>query len=111
MARAPSEEPEGLVYKAELISLDEEAALLHELEALRFDPIVLHGQAARGTARHYGLGYDYESRPPPPRAGLRNDYEPRPPERGEPIPDWLLPLRARAAELAGAQPDELVEAL
>src|SRR3954447_25165253 len=96
MARAPSEEPEGLVYKAELISLDEEAALLHELEALRFDPIVLHAQAARRTARHYGLGYDYESRTPQP---------------GEPIPDWLPPLRARAAELAGAQPDELVEAL
>src|SRR4051795_13664816 len=96
MARAPSEEPEGLVYKAELVSLDEEAALLHELEALRFDPIVLHGQAARRTARHYGLGYDYGTRQPAP---------------GEPLPEWLLPLRRRAAGLAGHEPEELVEAL
>jgi alkylated DNA repair protein (DNA oxidative demethylase) len=96
MARSPSEEPQGLVYRPELVSPDEEADLVRELERLRFDPIVLHGQAARRTARHYGLGYDYESRTPQP---------------GEPIPDWLLPLRARAAELAGVEPDDLVEAL
>src|SRR3954447_22325359 len=96
MPRAPSEEPEGLVLRPELLTVGEEGAWLERLADLRFDPIVLHGQAARRTARHYGLGYDYESRTPQP---------------GEPIPDWLLPLRARAAELAGAQPDELVEAL
>src|SRR5215217_4006364 len=96
MARSPSEEPQGLVYRPELVSPDEEAALLRELERLRFDPIVLHGQAARRTARHYGLGYDYESRTPEP---------------GEPIPDWLEPVRGRAAELAGEPPEVLVEAL
>ncbi len=66
------------------------------LEELRFDPIVMHGQAARRTARHYGLGYDYEAR------------EPRP---GEPVPEWLEPVRARAAALAGLEPEELVEVL
>lgn len=30
---------------------------------------------------------------------------------GEPVPDWLLPVRAPAAELAGHCPDELVEIL
>jgi len=30
---------------------------------------------------------------------------------GEQVPDWLLPVRARAAELAGVEPDELVEIL
>ena len=96
MARAPSEEPEGLVYRPDLLSRDEEGELLGRLETLRFDPIVIHGQAARRTARHFGLDYDYESRTPQP---------------GEPIPDWLLPVRALAAELAGHSPEELVEIL
>jgi alkylated DNA repair protein (DNA oxidative demethylase) len=96
VARAPSEEPQGLVYRPELIPVDEEAGLLGEFEALRFDPIVLHGRTARRTARHYGLDYDYESRTPLP---------------GEPVPDWLLPARERAAEVSGHQPEEFVEIL
>jgi DNA oxidative demethylase len=74
----------------------EEAELLERFETLRFDPIVLHGRAARRTGRHYGLDYDYESRTPRP---------------GEPVPDWLLPVRERAAALAGHDPEELVEIL
>ncbi|MFL5824967.1 MAG: alpha-ketoglutarate-dependent dioxygenase AlkB [Thermoleophilaceae bacterium] len=96
MARAPTERPAGLVYEPEVVSAGEEAELLEVLEDLRFDPIVIRGQAARRTARHYGLGYDYESRTPQP---------------GEPVPDWLLPVRAQAAELAGVEPEELVEIL
>lgn len=96
MARAPSEQPEGLVYRPDLITVEEEGVLLGVLAGLRFDPIVLHGQAARRTARHYGLGYDYTSRTPTP---------------GEPMPAWLHPLRERAAALAGHAPEELVEAL
>ncbi len=96
MARAPTEEPEGIVYEPELLSASEEIELLAELETLRFDPIVLHGRAAKRTGRHYGLDYDYESRTPKP---------------GEPVPDWLLPMRTRAAELAGHDPEELVEVL
>jgi alkylated DNA repair dioxygenase AlkB len=96
VARAPSEEPEGLLLQPELLTVDEEAALLERLEDLRFDPIVMHGQAARRTARHYGLGYDYESRTPEP---------------GEPVPEWILPVRRRAAEQAGEDPEDLVEVL
>ena len=96
MARAPSEEPEGLVYKPELLSVEEEAGLLEPLGSLRFDPIVLHGRAARRSGRHFGLDYDYGARTPLP---------------GEPVPDWLLPARERAAALAGHDPEELVEIL
>jgi len=96
VARARSEEPEGLVYQPELLTVEEELELLEELESLRFDPIVLHGRAARRTGRHFGLDYDYEARTPQP---------------GEPAPDWLLPVRAHAAELAGHDPEELVEIL
>jgi DNA oxidative demethylase len=96
MARAPAEEPEGLVYRPELLSVEDENALLGQMERLRFDPIVLHGQAARRTGRHFGLDYDYEARTP---------------MEGEPVPDWLLPARAQAAELAGHDPEDLVEIL
>ena len=94
--RSPSEEPEGLVLRPELVTVAEEAELLERLGDLRFDPIVIRGQAARRTARHYGLGYDYESRTPQP---------------GEPVPEWLAPLRRRAADLAGEAAEELVEVL
>ena len=96
MARAPSEEPEGLVYRPDLLGREEEAELLEVLDELRFDPIVMHGQEARRRARHFGLDYDYESRTPKP---------------GEPVPDWLLPVRERAARLADVAPDELAEIL
>jgi alkylated DNA repair dioxygenase AlkB len=96
VARAPTEEPRGLVYRPEVLSPDEETALVAEFESLRWDPIVMHGQAARRTARHFGLGYSYQERAPQP---------------GEPIPDWLFPARERAAELAGIEAQEFVEAL
>jgi alkylated DNA repair dioxygenase AlkB len=96
VARAPTEEPQGLVYRPELVPADLEADLLRRLETLRFDPIVIRGQAARRTARHYGLDYDYEARTPMP---------------GEPVPDWLEPARSVAAEFAGFEPEELAEIL
>ena len=96
MERAQIEEPEGLRYRPELLTLVEEADLLETLEALRYEPIVIHGQAAKRTARHYGLGYDYEARTPLP---------------GQPVPEWLEPVRSRAAEFAGFPPQELVEIL
>jgi hypothetical protein len=36
VARVPSEEPQSLVYRPELISADEEAELLARLETLRY---------------------------------------------------------------------------
>jgi DNA oxidative demethylase len=88
--------PEGLRYQPDLLSAAEEEALLAELAGLRFDPIVLRGQTARRTARHYGLGYDYGARTPEP---------------GEPMPGWLEPTRRLAGGLAGMPPEDLVEAL
>jgi alkylated DNA repair dioxygenase AlkB len=88
--------PGGLSYRPEFLSPQEESALLAELEMLRFDPIVMHGQAAKRTGRHFGLDYDYERRVPQP---------------GEPLPSWLEGLRGRAAEIAELDPAELVEIL
>lgn len=96
MARAPAEEPNGLLLQPEVIGPEHERDLLAQFDTLRWDPIVIRGQAARRTAHHFGLGYDYESRTPQP---------------GEPIPNWLEPPREAAAALAGVAPQELVEAL
>ena len=96
MARAPLEEPDGIVLRPEVITREEESGLLERFATLRWDPIVIRGQAARRTARHFGLGYDYQSRTPRP---------------GEPIPHWIEPVRRAAAELGGVAPAELVEVL
>jgi alkylated DNA repair protein (DNA oxidative demethylase) len=57
----------------------------------------MHGVVAKRTAKHYGLDYDYG------RRGIVDE--------AEPIPPWLELARERAAELAGVEPEELVEAL
>jgi alkylated DNA repair dioxygenase AlkB len=89
--------PEGLVYRPELLSVEEEHALLRELERLEFDEIRMHGVVAKRTARHFGLDYDYE------RRGVTREVEP--------VPPWLLPVRQAGADLAGVAADELLEAL
>jgi DNA oxidative demethylase len=94
--RAPAEEPQGLLLKADVIAPEEERDLLQRFAELEWEPIVIRGQAARRTARHFGLSYDYESRTPAP---------------GEPIPAWLQNPRSAAADLAGVHPDDLTEAL
>jgi alkylated DNA repair protein (DNA oxidative demethylase) len=96
VANAPSAKPVGLLYAREILSREEEVELLERLRELRFDPIVMHGQAARRSARHFGLDYDYEMRKPLP---------------GEAMPAWLAAARERAAQLADLVPDELAEIL
>jgi len=96
-ARLSPEPPEGLVYQPDLVTVDEERELLDEIEQLDFEPIVMKGVVARRTAVRYGRGYDYDRRVPT--------------EGAAPIPEWLVPVRDRAAALAGVRGDELVQAL
>jgi alkylated DNA repair dioxygenase AlkB len=96
-ARLSPDPPDGLVYHADLLTADEERALLDEIEQLDFQEIVMKGVVARRTAVRYGRGYDYDRRVPT--------------EGAAPIPDWLAPVRDRAAGLAGVCGDELVQAL
>ena len=91
------EAPEGLVYRRDLLTAEEEQALLGKFDHLEFGEIRMKGVVAKRTAKHYGFDYDYER-----RAAI---------SEAEPIPDWLLPVREKAAVLAGVRPDELIEAL
>src|SRR5947209_5934578 len=97
-ARATDEAPAGLLYQADLLTVDEERELLARLEHATFEEIVMKGVVARRTALRYGYGYDYDR-----RAAIA--------EGAEPIPEWLLPARAHAAELAGVSAEELPQAL
>jgi alkylated DNA repair protein (DNA oxidative demethylase) len=90
-------QPEGLVYQPELISEPDEQALLDELEKLDFNEIRMHGVVAKRTARHFGLDYDYE------RRAIVKEVEP--------VPEWILPVRAAAASMTDLRPKELVEVL
>src|SRR3954453_8527619 len=87
---------DGLQFELELVPPAMERTLVDVFEELRWDAIVIRGQAAKRTARHYGLDYDYEARAPMP---------------GEPVPDWLEPARALAADFAGFAPEDLAEIL
>ena len=89
--------PEGLVYRPELLTVEEERALLDELQRLEFNEIRMHGVVAKRTARHYGVDHHYE------RRGLIED--------AHPLPAWLEPVRAHAADLGGVPPEDLVETL
>src|SRR3954462_10992027 len=88
---------EGLVYEPNFLTEEEQRTLLAKIATLDFDEIRMHGQAARRTAKHYGIAYDYDN--------------PAASKPGEPLPGWLEPVRARVAELAKVPGNALVEAL
>jgi alkylated DNA repair dioxygenase AlkB len=88
--------PAGFVYRPELIDETEEQALLRELRQLEFYEVKMHGVVARRRVMHFGWRYGYESW----------RIEP-----GPPIPEFLLPLRQRAAELAGVEAEQFAEVL
>src|SRR5436190_6099265 len=96
-ARATEERPEGLVYRAALITEGEERDMLGFLERVEFHEIVMRGQTARRTVHHYGWDYDY------------SEYGRI--TAGDPLPDELAWVRERAAELAELDPAALEQAL
>jgi alkylated DNA repair dioxygenase AlkB len=77
--------PEGFRYQPELIGPDDEAALIAELAALPFEPFDFHGYKANREVVGYGWRYDHG----------RREIGP-----AEPIPGFLLDLRARVGAFA-----------
>jgi alkylated DNA repair dioxygenase AlkB len=86
----------GLRARDELIDAAEEAALIGQVDALDLAPFRFHGWQGKRRTRSYGWRFDFDD------ASF---------ERTDPIPDWLLPLRRRAAGFASLAPDELVHVL
>jgi DNA oxidative demethylase len=88
--------PEGLVYVEEFVDAEEERALVTLLEGLTFRAVVMRGQAARRTVRHFGLDYEYES----------GELVP-----ADPLPETMEGLRERCAALMEREPADLVQIL
>ncbi|MBI4901611.1 MAG: alpha-ketoglutarate-dependent dioxygenase AlkB [Actinobacteria bacterium] len=94
--RGIPEVPDGLQYVPSFLSGDDQGRLMAELRTLQYGEVRMHDQVARRVVRHWGVGYDFDTR------------QLRP---GEQIPAWLDPLRRRAAALMDVALDELAEAL
>jgi hypothetical protein len=84
--------PDGMRYAPELISPAEERALLQKLPALPFKEFEFHGFLGKRRTVSFGWHYDFNG------GGLK--------EAGE-LPDFLLPLRQRAAEFGHLEPSAL----
>jgi alkylated DNA repair dioxygenase AlkB len=88
--------PAGLRYVPDVLTTDDETVLLERLRAVEFSVIRMRGQVARRRTAHFGWVYGYES------------WRVEP---GPPIPEFLAPLRERAAALGGVEPAALAEVL
>ena len=88
--------PDGFLYQPEFVTKEEEAALLDRIGAMEFSTVVMRGVAARRRVLQFGWRYSFD------RWTL---------DQGADLPRFLVPLRDRAAALAGVAPAELSEAL
>jgi alkylated DNA repair dioxygenase AlkB len=88
--------PAGLRYSPEFISASDERALLDAFKRLAFKPFEFHGHLGNRQVASFGWRYDYGQRAV---------------SSAQPIPAFLLPLRARAADFAGLPADEFEQLL
>ena len=86
----------GLSQAGAIAAPDEEQALIASIDASPLAPFRFHQWHGKRLTATYGWSYDFDD----------GSFTPT-----EPIPDWLLPWRAKAARFAGLPPDELAQAL
>src|SRR3712207_3877613 len=88
--------PEGFLYRPELISPADEAAILGRVRALPFRDFEFHGYTGKRRVVSFGWHYDFSG-----RRLLKADD----------IPDYLLGIRTAAAAFAGGGPEEFQHVL
>jgi DNA oxidative demethylase len=88
--------PEGFLFVPEFLSLDEENDLLAFVRGLDFHTFQMRGVTAKRRVVSFGWHYSFESY----KATL-----------ADPIPEPLLPIRGRAAAIAGVAAEAFSEAL
>lgn len=88
--------PEGLRYETGFLDAAEEAALLARLPELPFAPMAYKGYLARRRVVSYGGRYDFDA------LALRE---------APALPDWLAPLREKAAAWSGIAAESFTQAL
>jgi hypothetical protein len=87
---------EGLAQADGIITPSEERALIASIDGVELSPFRFQGWLGKRLTASYGWRYDFDA----------GSFGP-----ADPIPDWLLPLRERAARFAHLTPAELVQAL
>ena len=86
----------GLSQADAFVTPTEEQMLIASTDAAGLSPFRFHGWLGKRLTASYGWRYDFDDA----------SFAP-----AEAIPDWLLPLRAKAARFACLRPTELVQAL
>jgi DNA oxidative demethylase len=86
----------GLTQAEKIIAPAEERALIACIDQVELSPFRFQGWLGKRLTASYGWRYDFDT-------GIFGPTDP--------IPDWLLPLRGKAAEFAGLTPAELVQVL
>ena len=86
----------GLSQADAIVTPGEEQKLITSINAAELSPFRFHRWLGKRLTASYGWCYDFDDA----------SFAP-----AEAIPDWLLPLRAKAARFARLRPDEFVQAL
>ena len=86
----------GLSQAGAIVAPDEEQVLIASIDASPLSPFRFHQWFGKRLTITYGWSYDFDD----------GSFT-----QAEAIPDWLLPVRAKAARFAGLPPDELAQAL
>jgi alkylated DNA repair protein (DNA oxidative demethylase) len=86
----------GLGLRDDFITEAEHSALLARLEAIDLTPFRFHGWIGNRKTTTFGWRYDFDD----------SSFAP-----AEPIPKWLHPLRARAADLVRVAPGDFAHVL
>jgi alkylated DNA repair dioxygenase AlkB len=90
------EPPEGFRYREDFIDEAEQDSLLVSMRDLPFREFEFHGYTGKRRVVSFGWQYDYSGRQL---------------QKAADIPEFLLPLRFRAASFAKLEPDLLQQAL
>jgi alkylated DNA repair dioxygenase AlkB len=88
--------PEGFRYQPDFLSRVEEVALIGRFGELPFKPLEFQGYFGRRRVVYFGWRYDFS----------KGRLQPV-----EDIPDWLLPVRERAAQFAAVKAEALAQAM
>ena len=86
----------GLELQDDFVSEAEERALVAEIDRLGLSPFRFQGWTGKRLTRSFGWRYDFDD------ASFT---------QAEPIPDWLVPIRMRAAAFARLAPEDFAHAL
>ncbi len=88
--------PAGLIYQPDILTPEEEHALLQQMRRVEFKPFEFHGYLGKRRIAAFGWRYLYDG------SGL---------QPADPIPDFLYGARAKAGALAGHPPEAFEQAL